>query len=633
MLEGIRKKRNSLLILMVFAAIIIVFIFWGVGPTGNGGGVVATVDGNKISTKEYLDTYRNEYEYYKSNFPGEFNEDVAEKLNLKQRSLDILINRTLVVKAARKNGVRVGKEEIQGAVTAMAAFQKAGVFDKDTYFKVLSANRLKPADFEENVRLDLLAGKMRQRVISNASVTDEEVKEAYNRENRGVNLSFVEVPTSRFIDTVEVSEDEAKGYLDLNRDEFMVPAQIDVFHAYVDYGEISGRIRLSDGELRDYYEANQARFETPPEIRARHILIKAKGKGPGAREAARGEAAEVLSMLKSGASFAELAKSRSDDPGTASKGGDLGWFPRGIMVKPFEDAAFSLEQGELSEVVESPYGYHIILVLDKKPAGRRPFEAVKGEIRKVLLRQKAQSEAAALLRPVEGAMRGAESVEDLRKAASGGLVHAVSTGLVVEGDKSVGIMRDQRIEDTVFTMRPGEVSSPVESGDRLYVIKLRDRIPAHVPMFEEIADKVTARMREKKAGEEALARAREIAGKARDGEDLKKLAAAEGLRFDSTGLFTRAEGFMPKTGVFVGNIPGLFELTEDKPFFDDVLSSEGGWYVVKLIGAREADPAGLAEVAPELSKRLLAEKQEEAMGKWLDGLRSSAKIRVYPERL
>ena len=633
MLEGIRKRRNSLLILMVFAAIIIVFIFWGVGPTGNKGGGVATVDGDKISVKEYLDTYRNEYEYYKSNFPGEFNEDVAEKLNLKQRALDILINRALVVKAARREGVRVSKEEVQGAVMAMAVFQKAGVFDKETYFKVLSANRLKPADFEENVRLDLLAGKMRQRVISKVSVTDEEVKAAYMRENRGVNLSFVEVPASRFIDRVEVSEDEARGYLDLNRDEFMVPAQIDVFYAYVDYGEISGRVRPTDAELRDYYEANQARFETPPEVRARHILIKARGKDPAAREAARAEAAEVLSMLKSGASFADLAKSRSDDPGTASKGGDLGWFPRGMMVKPFEDAAFSLEKGELSDVVETPFGYHVILVLDRKPAGTKPFEAVKGEIRKALSRQKAQSEAAALLRPVEAAMRGAESVEDLKKAASGGLIHAVSTGLVVEGDKSVGIMKDQRIEDAVFTMRPGEVSTPLESGDRLYVIKLRDRIPAHVPMFEEIADKVTARMREKKAAEEAMARAREIAGKARDGEDLEKLAEAEGLKVDTTGFFTRAEGFMPKTGVFVGNVPALFELTEDKPFFDDVLSADGSWYVVKLIGAREADPAGLADVAPELSKRLLAEKQEEAMGRWLDELRRSAKIRVYPDRM
>lgn len=633
MLDGIRKKRNSLLILLIFAAIIIVFIFWGAGPTGNGGNAVAIVDGEQITVKDYLNTYKSEYEYFKNTFKGEFNEEVATKMNLKQRALDILINRALVVQAARDKRVRVTKEEIQGMIMAMPAFQKSGVFDKETYFNVLAANKIKPADFEEGVRVDLLANKMRETVISGIEVNDEELRNTYQLENKKVDFSYIAVSSDIYRDKVEVTDDEARTYLGINSEEFMVPAKVDVFYAYVDYKELADKVKVSEDDIKKYFEENPAQFETSPEVKARHILVRPESREAADREAARKEAVKLLDMLNSGADFGELARKNSDDPGTAAKGGDLGWFPRGVMIKEFEDAAFSLNPGEMSGVVETGFGFHIIKVEDKKEAGLKSLNAVKGDIRKILSRRKAQDEAEEVLKALDGDFRAAETVKELKKAASAKGVHHKSTGLITEGDKTVKVMKDQRLEDTIFTMRPGEVSRPVESNEKLYIIKLRERLPAHVPKFEEIAGKVKERVRERKASEEALSKARDILKKAVEGEDFKELAGADGLKVQSTGFFSRAEAFMPKVGVFVANRPDLFEITASEPYFREVLSTNGSHFVLKLDRTKDADPEGLEEVREELSTRLLAEKQEEAVVKWVDDLRRKADIKYYPEKM
>lgn len=635
MLDSIRKSKNSLLILLVFGAIIVVFVFWGIGPTGGGGkaDVVAYVNDEAITIDDYLTTYRNEFEYYKRNFQGDFTEEMAEEMGLKQRALDITINRTLVVQEAKDEGVKVTREEVQSAIMSMPAFQKNGVFDKETYFGVLKSNRLKPGDFEQSVRLDLMTAKMRQKIIDDLTVTPDEVADAYLAENREVRLDYAEVGSDRYVGEVEVTEEEARKYHELNAEEFMVPTKVDVFYAWVDLEDIASGIEVTDAEIKDYYESNQARFETRPEVKASHILVRAPAGDESAREEARKEAEGLLERLEAGESFAELAREHSDDPGSARKGGDLGWFARGIMVEEFEDAAFSLDPGQTSGVVETGFGYHVIRVEDARPAGVKPLRDVSGEIRKIVSWQKAQDEAEALLGGVESAMREASTVEELKEAASGEGIKSGSTGLVREGDESVGIFAEQRLTDTVFTMREGDVTGPVGVEDRVYVMKLVTRETSHVPTYDRIAEEVNSRVREKKAAEEAMAVADEILDKASAGGDLAKAAAEQGIKVGTTGYFSRADGLVPGLGLFVADRPGLFSLTAEAPLYNEVVGGDGSFYVFSLDDAREADLEGLGEVRDQLRQRLMAEKQDRAMSEWLERLRKESEIKYYPDKL
>ena len=352
MLESFRKRRNSALIVVAFAAIIVVFIFWGVGPSGNGendASVVATVDGEDISYREYANLYKKEVEYYKETFKEQFNDEMAKKLNLKQKAVDILINRALAIKEAENQGIEVSEQEVQEAIKAIPVFGKNGVFDKDLYFKVLSSNRVNPAEFEKSMEADLMTARIREKVLKDVAVNDQELKERFFRENRKIDLSFVALDGQASKKASAVTDEEAKEFLKKNASEFMVPPKIKAFYAYAGYEAVASRARFTDDEIKSYYEANKKRFETQASIKARHILLRPD---PNAADMEKAKAEtkkrlnDILARLKSGAKFADLAKAHSQDPGSAKQGGDLGWFQRGVMIKAFEDAAFPLNKGK-----------------------------------------------------------------------------------------------------------------------------------------------------------------------------------------------------------------------------------------------------------------------------------------------
>jgi peptidyl-prolyl cis-trans isomerase D len=368
MLEGIRKKRNSLLILLVLGAIIVVFIFWGIGPTGDGGGggsVVATVNREAIGLKDYLGFYKRQTEYYRETYKDQFTDEMARSLDFKYQTLNIMINRVLALKAADDAGIKVSEEEVRGVIMGMQAFSRDGIFNEEQYFKTLSANRITPSEFEESIRSDIIADKMRHKVTAAVSVTPEEVKKAYFDEFRMVDLAYIEISGERFSKSVRVTDEEAKAYLDESSSEFVVPAQVRAFYAHAPYDDFTKMVKVTDTEIKGFYERFPERFSRPEEVRARHILIRPEYKGKDRAEdeaEAKKKADEVLELVKRGEDFGALAKRLSDDPGSAQKGGDLGWFARGVMIKPFEDTAFSLEAGSLSGVVKTEFGYHIIKV-------------------------------------------------------------------------------------------------------------------------------------------------------------------------------------------------------------------------------------------------------------------------------
>jgi peptidyl-prolyl cis-trans isomerase D len=615
-LDNIRKGRNSLIVLLIFGAIILVFVFWGVGPSGNGGGdadAIATIDGEKITVREYLNTYKNEYEYFKKTFQGQFDDRAAERMNLKQRALDIVINRSLIGREAEDAGVRVTQEEVQSAIMAIPAFQRDGVFSKEHYFEVLQANRLKPADFEESLELDLMTAKMRNRAIQGISVTDDEIRAAYLAENRKIALDFIKVPSSKYLEAVEITPEEGRTFLEMNPDNFLEPTRFRALYAHVDLAEIAAGTKPSREEIKSYYEASQAQFETPAKVKASHILIKPKGPS-GDREAAQKEAEALLERIKVGEDFVALATKHSDDPGSARKGGSLGWFAPGMMVKQFEEAAFALAPNEVSGVVETGFGFHIIKVVDRLEPGVEPLDAVSSDIEKILAWQSAQVEAEALLRELEGPLRAARTTEDLEKAVSDRRVKVVDTGMIEEADKKTPLLQNEKLENAVFTMSPDDISSPVEAADSLYLIKLIDRISSHVPPYNTIAESVNTRLRHRKAAEMALSLASELIDRGRAGEEFSTLADTEGVETGATGLFSRVDTFLPETTVFVADRPGLFTLTDAEPYFSEVLSSDEASYVLRMTSAEEANLSGLDEVKDQLSTRLLAEKQDEAIG-------------------
>ena len=374
--------RNNKKIVQVFLVLIALpFAFFGVESFRDGGaGVdVAKVGEIKISQQEFQQAVREQKDRLRGQL-GELDPKVLDNPEFRQAILDDLIDQRLLFQEARKRHLFASDDAVRQAIMAVEAFQDNGQFSQQRYEALLSAQGMSPAGFEAQVRQDLalqqLAGTIGRSGIVSQRVTDKVL--ALQSEARHVQ-EFV-LPVENYVAKVKLEDGAAKKFYDENTEQFRTPDQAKV--EYVVLTPESLAVEVSEAEIKAWYDGHKERYQQPEERRASHILIAAEKLG---KDKARQKAEEVLREVQAKpAAFAELARKHSDDPGSASQGGDLGFFGRGMMVKPFEDATFALRDGEVSGIVESDFGFHIIKLTGQHVAREKPLAEVRGEIEREL---------------------------------------------------------------------------------------------------------------------------------------------------------------------------------------------------------------------------------------------------------
>jgi len=640
MLETIRKSTKSTYILLLFGAIILVFVFWGIGPGGRGktANAVATVNGDPIGMREYLAIHKRLTNYYRNILKDKYTPSVEKGLKLKQNAVSILIDRRLSVMEAENKGISVSKKDVQDTIAGIEAFQKDGVFDNDRYLRALRSERLTPSEFEDDVRKDLLVEKMRAAVIKDVAVTDDDIKKAFLREKREINLSYAFVDAAAKEASIKVTDKEAKQYLMDHSTDFVLPAKIKAVYAYADYSSFKKRAKISEGEIREYYKQNKDRFTEPEKIHARHILIR-PDKNNKDREAAKKAAVEkakgILKRLRAGEDFAVLAKKYSTDPGSARKGGDLGWFPRGVMMKGFEDAAFALKTGEVSDVVETPFGAHIIKLDGRKAAKVKPMAKVRGAIKTALSRDTSKEKAMDAVKRIKEAFKDSKDIKGLKEAVkkTGGLTFH-ETELFDSKHFDESLAKVARFKDSLFLMNEGEVSVPVKTYEGIYLVKIVKREDARIPEYNEVKADVKAKLRASKALRAAKKEAASVLKAVKGGKTLKDAAMEKGLKVSETGLFSASHGFIPGLGLPVQPYLALFDLNAEKPLYKKTISGEGKFFIVRWKSSKEADLSGLTpDIKDALTKMLKTKKEDDALNTWLTKLRKKADIHVFEDRM
>ena len=374
--------RNNKKIVQVFLVLIALpFAFFGVESFRDGGaGVdVAKVGEVKISQQEFQQAVREQQDRLRGQL-GELDPKVLDNPEFRQAILDDLIDQRLLFQEVRKRHLFASDDAVRQAIMAVEAFQDNGQFSQQRYEALLSAQGMSPAGFEAQVRQDLalqqLAGTIGRSGIVSQRVMDKVL--ALQSEARHVQ-EFV-LPVENYVAKVKLEDGAAKKFYDENTEQFRTPDQAKV--EYVVLTPESLAVEVSEAEIKAWYDGHKERYQQPEERRASHILIAAEKLG---KDKARQKAEEVLREVQAKpAAFAELARKHSDDPGSASQGGDLGFFGRGMMVKPFEDATFALRDGEVSGVVESDFGFHIIKLTGQHVAREKPLAEVRGEIEREL---------------------------------------------------------------------------------------------------------------------------------------------------------------------------------------------------------------------------------------------------------
>jgi len=392
MFDFVHEKKR--LVQIVLALIILPFAFWGVdsyNQSGNTAEVAATVNDAKITQREFENALRQQQDRLRQMMGANFDAAVLDNPEMKHAVMDNLVEQRLLVERAKAIGLAVSDGQIAQVIQGIEAFQDNGKFDKKRYETALANQSMSPLMFEARLRGELVGQQMRDAYVQNGfapnGVTGDVIR--LNEQQRVVSTSLVSFQP--FVAQAKVDEAELKKYYEQNQKEFQVQEQAQVEYVKLSVDNLLTKVEVKMEDARKHYDEHPNDFGTPEERQAAHILVAAAAAAPQAeQDAAKAKAEQLLQQArKNPAEFAGLAKQNSQDTGSAANGGDLGFFGRGMMVKPFEDAAFTLKQGEISGLVKSDFGYHIIRLLAVKPARLLPFDEAREGITGKLRQQKA----------------------------------------------------------------------------------------------------------------------------------------------------------------------------------------------------------------------------------------------------
>src|SRR5712691_4302005 len=345
--------------------------------------------------------------------------------------------------------------------------------------------------FEEAIRQSLLQDKFRRLVTDGISAGPQELQDEFRYRNEKVKLDYALVKP-------EDLQAKIKAAYEKNKTKYQVPEKRIARFALIDLNQLRQSAQISDDELRLQYQQNIQQYQLPNRVHVEHILLMTVGKTDAEVEEIRQKAEDVLKQAKKGAKFEDLAKKYSEDPGTKDKGGDLGWITQGQTVPEFEKTAFGLDKGKISDLVKTQYGFHIIKVLDKETAHTKPFEEVKDSIKTPLLLSKADKQASDLADQLSAAIRRSNktSLDDLAKQFH---LTVAETRPVAATDAVLEFGNSQEAKEAIFRLRQGELSLPIRTDRGYIVLSVREILPTHQGLLEEVRDNVVAELKLQKA--------------------------------------------------------------------------------------------------------------------------------------
>ncbi|MBW2476992.1 MAG: SurA N-terminal domain-containing protein [Deltaproteobacteria bacterium] len=640
MLDFVRNKQKSIIIKLAFAVIILSFVIGYAmlgAPDGSdpetSEGLAARVNQRNISYNDFQIAYSNLYQLYQNIYQEQFTPGLERQLKLADKAINGLIDQALLQDEADRMGLKVSKQELIDAIAQVQAFQENGQFNRDRYLQVLSYQRLTTEEFEQMQRADLLINKVRQSLEKDISVIETDIQEEYRKQNDKVNLAFVRLAPEGFEKNVDVTPEALEAYFKENQETFRVPDMVALRYLQFVPERYLQDVVITEEQQERYYRRNLDKFDIPEQVKASHILIKAdQNIDDKTREEKRLFAEKLLADIKGGQDFGELARAFSDDKASAAKGGDLDYFTRNTMVPAFEQAAFNMQPGELSDIIETQFGFHIIKVEGYIEPGIKKLDDVRDEVEKGL-REELASQVA--FEKAMDAYNINRKTGDLEAAADANELGLKETGLFTRDGYIDGIGRNEEIINAAFLLSEKELARPVVTEDGVFLFGLKERVPSHIPELAEIEDLIAAAYKRVEAVKLARVTAEDILSKLKEGENLKALASQAGIDLEETGEFTRSYSpFVPRIGTSEDLAEAAFTLDADKTVIDAVFEIQNRFVVATVNSRNPADLKELDEVKrKELGDTILVRKKNEAVQRHLDKLRLESTIEIDPRIL
>lgn len=632
------------LLLIICASMVITLIPGGLGGEVFGGtpgrGIVAKVNGQDITTDEVRQTAR---QMLQQQMPQGSASNMSMLLPFfTQRAAEQLITRQALISQAGHMGLRVTPEEIRDDLEHgryAATFFPGGKFIGETeYQDMLARANLTPAKFEQEVGTDILLTKLQALVAGSADVSDSEIHQQFIKQNTRVKFDYAVLKQDDIKKGLHATNEELKAYYDSHKASYAnsIPEKRQVKYAVIDLNKLEGDVKVTQEDLQKYYDEHRDQYRVPEQVKVSHILIKTPLPGPdgkvdekGVAEAQR-RAEDLLKQIKSGANFEELAKKYSEDPGSAKQGGSLGWIGRGQTVPEFEKTAFSLPKGQMSDLIKSSYGFHIIRVDDKQDAHMKSLDEVKSQIEPLIKHQKAQQLAQKKADDLLAQARKA----GLDAAAKAQDVPVITSDFFSRRDMLPGLGPAPQFMDAVFTAEEKSPPDEASSSQGIVIYQLLAIKPAATPTFDEIKSRVEDEFKNERSNVLLAQKAQELSDRAKAEHDLKRAAKELGATMKTSDLVL-PDAQVPEVGSMSGQASVAFTMKPGE--ITGPISSGSDASVLQIVQVQPPSDAEYAAKKDQIREQLLQQKEQERFALFIsnlvDQMTRSGKIRRNEEEL
>lgn len=586
MLQTIRDHAQGWIAWVIVGLIILTFALFGIEQYAQGEKkvVVAEVNGEDITAKEFLTLYNRQKLRLQQQF-GDLYDQVVKDEELRKQVLEALIQAEVIKQYAKAHPLVISDQQLAAIIHAAPVFQKNGKFDQALYEELLARNGLSVAQFEIEQRNNLIEQQFKQLSLASTFATPSEVAQIAALEGQERNVAFLTVQKAAFLTQVKVSDTEIQTYYESHKADFVEPEKVKIDYVVLSKKALEKNLKPTEADLKAYYEENKDGFIEPEKRRASHILIRVDADTPKAKEEAKKKIEEILAKVKAGEDFAALAKKYSQDPGSTKEGGDLGFFNQGVMVKPFDDAVFSMKEGEVSGPIETEFGYHIIKLTKIQPKKVLPYEQVKEQVKSQWLQQQADKQYYTLLDKLTATAY--EQPDSLEPAAEViGVKVQISEPFSREGGKDP-ITANPKVVQAAFSeevMKSHENSSVIElNPNESVVIRVNEVIPEKQLALNEVKSQIEALLISQKAQTAAKEKAEALLKQVAAGTPAEKLAG-EGIVWQDADWVNR--GSRQVSPALLQAIFKAKKPTEGKPAWQVVELPSGDAVVLEVKAVR-----------------------------------------------
>jgi len=634
MLQTIRDRAQGWIAWVIVILISIPFALWGIQEyLGVGSASVkVSVNGREITEREFDKSYRQVRAELRQRLGKAYRPEMVDDALLRKEVLNSLIRSELIQQKTDQMRMRIGKEVIKDTIRSIPLFQVGGQFDKAAYERGTRMQGLSTSGFEQQMQRIIVSEQLTKAVIGSEFVTHKEMEETIRLSGQNRELDYLVIPANKLLGDIPVSDSDVSAYYTSNQSGFVAPERIKVEYIELDIDRIAQSLQVNDDNLQAYYEQHKKEYVVPERRRASHILIEVEETADEKAVAAGRKSAEsALQRVRDGEEFTLVAKDVSQDPGSAKSGGDLGFFGKGVMAKAFEEAVFSLDQGAISDLVRTEFGFHIIKLQEIRAESGKAFADARKEVVAAYRKEEAGK---VFYEYAERLGDLAYDDPDSLEPASETLGIAIKKSDWMSRDGGKGVLAAGSVTGAAFSedvLVQGHNSELIELGaEHVLTLRVVEHEEANTRPMETVREEIITILKEREAAKRTKQTGEELLAKLQSGGTMAQIASDIGVEMHNAGNVRRNDKDLSRQ--ILGELFTLPHPVDGNTVYGGAALDYGDYAVLALHKVTPGSPDDMADGEAKLQKEaMLRDRGQSSFNRLVETMRADAEI-ISPDQ-